>query len=55
MITNILHHLAGPGQVIRQLTVFDVFSEDIAQDTPEIFVTGEREETPGVGKHTDEP
>lgn len=55
MIADILHYLPCPGQVMRKLAVFYVFSQDITEDPPEILMAGEREEAPGVGQHADEP
>ena len=44
MIANIADHLADEAFVIRELPVFDILPDDIAEETAEVFVAWEGEE-----------
>jgi len=55
IIGNVLHHFSQPLDVLRQLAVFNVGADDIAEDPPEVFMPRVGKKTPGVGEHSHKP
>lgn len=52
MVANVSDHVVEELLVVRELSVFDVLSDDVAKQAAEVFVTREGEEGAGVGKHS---
>ena len=52
-ITNSLHHTSNVIQLVRQLTPLDIPPEKVAQDPPEVFMSGKGQETSRISHHAD--
>ena len=50
---DIFDHLSEKFHVGRNLTIFDIVSQQITKRTAEIFVTGIGEEASRIGQHSD--
>src|SRR5690606_12220286 len=53
-VADVLDHLLELGLIGWILPIFDPGPKEIAENPPEILVSGKTHETPGVGQHADE-
>lgn len=54
VVANVSDHVADEAFVVREFSVFDVLTDDVAEQAAEVFVTWEGEEGARVGEHPDE-
>lgn len=54
VIADVADHWADQIVVIGDFTVFHVFSDEVAKDASEVFVSRIRHERTGIGDHTHE-
>ena len=48
IVTDVADHFPDPFDIVRQLSIRQFLSEQVAKDTPEIFVAGEGQKTSRV-------
>ena len=53
VVADVADHVADKAIVVGKLSVFDILSDDVAEESAEILVTREGEEGAGVGQHAD--
>src|ERR1700754_3668937 len=53
VVTNVPHNLADPLHIIRQLSIRDLFTKEVTENTAEILMTRIGKKTPAIGKHPD--
>ena len=51
-VTNVLNHRSHLVNIVRDFAPFYFFPEEIAEQAPEIFMAGVRQEAAGVGEHS---
>ena len=54
MIADVFDHRADKIFAVGQFTALDIATQEVAENTAEIFVAGKRHEGAGIGQHADE-
>ena len=52
VITNVSDQAPEHRFVVRELSVFDILSDDVAKETAEVFVPREGKKRPGISQHS---
>ena len=54
VVANVTDHITNKWFVVRQFSVFDILSDNIAEETSKILVTRKGKKGPRIGEHSDE-
>ena len=52
MVANILNDFSRPWDITWEFPIFNFLTYHITQNSSEIFMSGEGEETSGIGEHS---